>query len=88
MGLRIEGELPSPVPRDEPSILDPLSTGEMKLARRHGGAGLELPIAAAWARRLGGRLAWTGEESAVGIELELPAVGRDPLGHLRVEDPG
>lgn len=80
MGLRIEGELASPVPRDEPTILDPLLTGEMKLARRYGGAGLELAIAAAWARRLGGRLCWVGEDSAVGIELELPAVGRDPTG--------
>ena len=73
------------VPWCETAILDPIGQGDLVAARRHGGSGLQLAVAAALVWRLGGELTGRLDQgSAEGadenvLRLNVPARGSDPL---------
>lgn len=73
------------VPWHEAAIFDPLGTGDLVAARRHGGPGLQLAVAAALVWRLGGELTGRFDSSGPGeagenvLRLVVPVHIEDPL---------
>lgn len=73
------------VPWHEAAIFDPLGTGDLVAARRHGGPGLQLAVAAALVWRLGGELtggldsSGPGEAGENAVRLVVPICIEDPL---------